>query len=144
MPENPTPDASSLELLIQEIPLLASWIYQALATPMEYLQAGRSLGGEAVQESLQEVGEYLITFPTMLAELEAGIQKLTQHPSPKDPLPNIIQALQRELAVWKEFQGHVEQLVRRLELMAKETGAGQMGKLPLQDSWEEIRRIATT
>lgn len=127
-----------LFFLLEELGISAGLFYRSLLPTMKDLQSGRSLKAGALEEKLALSEAYLAVLQETLPEFERALGN-----SKKDPeWAAQLGPLEAEWGFYRKFQSVAEGLMQKLNLIAQAGSLSPLGKIPVQDLWEEIEQLA--
>jgi len=140
-----------IDLLLKELSITGGLLYQQLEGPMKSLTSGRSPQALDLASLIIEprdnhgaLGEILLELELQLKEFSRLVQSLdpSSSPTPNDLLGELKQ-LQKEMEFWRQFQDTFKILLNRLKLISQEENLSSLGKMPLEDAWQEIQNMAS-
>ena len=126
--------AEELGFLLEEFHYSSGWLVENLKPLMDGLIGGRSPRALNLEISL-EGPEGLLN---SLKEIHQEVIKKAKSLGPGELSKNI----QGEIHLWEEFLQIASGLMQKLKLMATQSQITTLGKMPLEDAWQEIKRLA--
>jgi hypothetical protein len=138
-------DAEEVLLLLEELGLTSDFFYQSLLPTMTALRSGRSPQAIGLEEKLAAPQDYLTILQQILTELEKSLSQWMKTLSTQEEKPErakINSYLKEEAAFYRQFQETSEVLMQKLKLISQEGRLSPLGRLPINDAWEEIEKMS--
>ena len=126
--------SEELSLLLPELSITAELFVSAMEPLIQGIQGGRSPQTLGLEEALEEPGEYLQSLQEIHDEARAFLKKI--------PASDLNQHLEIELNFWENFLQTAHPLLKKLKLLAEQSQITGLGKMPIEDAWQEIRQMA--
>jgi len=123
-----------LVFLFQELSITAGLLLQALRPSIQGLLGGRSPQGLKLEDHLEIPTEYLNSMK--------GIQKEIQKDLKNFPIPEFRDKTEQEYDFWTQYLETAEGLLKKLSLLALESKITSLGKMPIEDAWRDLERMA--
>lgn len=134
-----------LSLLLEEMGITSGLLFESLVDPMTALRSGRSPQAIELEEKLVQPQQYFLVLQEVLPEFDGAIAQLRQKTKGLEggsELLGEISNLEKEAAFYRQFQETAETLLKKLSLIAEEGRLSNLGKLPIEDAWEEMEQMA--
>jgi len=138
--------------LLQEMSITSGVLYDSLLPLMEGIRSGRSPQSLEFEQLLISPREYLGALQEIFSEFEQSLARFNQvnqeirgsEKQPKEPggLLGKIPQLKSEQIFYREFQEMTSGLIKKLILIQNEDRLSALGKMPLEDAWEEVEAMA--
>jgi len=134
-----------ITLLLEELGITSGLLYESLISPMTALRSGRSPQSISLEEKLAEPQQYFLILQEVLPEFGAALTQLRQktkgHQGESGMLGEIPN-LEKEVSFYRQFQETAGTLLQKLLLIAEEGRLSNLGRMPIEDAWEEIEQMA--
>ena len=137
--------SEELSLLLEELGITSGLLFESLVEPITALRSGRSPHSIELEEKLAPSQQYLLVLQEILPEFDRAIAQLDQKSDGLEGATNLskeITQLKKEASFYRQFQGTAEGLLKKLSLIAEEGRLSNLGKLPIEDAWEEMEQMA--
>lgn len=126
---------------MEELSILAGLWFADLEKIMNDLGPGRSPQAIGLRDRLETLKEVSDAFESARLDTQSALQVLQKFSSH----PEIAQAIagwQQEQNFWQDWQDQISALQKKLQLVADQSQLTSLGRMPLEDLWEEIRSIS--
>lgn len=135
------PLAERLLFLLDQLTLTSEIYLETIAPVMEALKTARSPHSLALAEKLDLPKDYVQILEEILQELNEAI---IQAPQALGPLADkqTLGMLGQEARFWQEFVAIATAFTKKLILISPQTESSTLSIQPLQDTWQELRRLA--
>jgi len=131
----------SLAFLLEELPILAGLCFSGLEEIMADLTTGRSPQSLKLGERLESPLALSDSFSAAREEGRALLEEFLKLPVAQS-LPEELETWKAELDSWREWQEQVSALLKKLQLLSDQGQLTALGRMPLEDLWEEIQSLA--
>ncbi len=139
--------AETTAFLLEELNILAGICFTGLQNVMKDLSSGRSPQSLDLESRLLEIQGHLDAFTQAWQETDTALdqmEKIAQGMAVTSPegLLGEMPGWEQEHLVWQEWHHQVIALMKKLHLIAPQSQLSALGRLPLDDLWEEIQGLA--
>lgn len=126
---------------MEELSILAGLWFADLEKIMNDLGPGRSPQAIGLGDRLEALQELSDAFESARLDAENALQGLKKFSSHQE----VLQAMtgwEQEHQFWQGWQDQMVALQKKLNLISDQSQLTSLGRLPLEDLWEEIRSIS--
>lgn len=135
---------NQVALLFEEMLIVTGLFYQSLLPALTGLRSGRSPNALSLEEKLIPSQDYLAAFRQILPEFENELSGFKKYLAENETPPNFaetLELLEREQLFFRQFQMASDTLMKKLNLIAREERVSSLGRQPIDEAWEEIKRM---
>jgi len=141
--------AEKIALLLDELSITAVLFCDSLQPLRTEIKSGRSPQALQWEERLKEPVVLFSAFQEIhrdfakgLGELEGLLQAVGIGEKSDSPLFEEYTATQKESAMWKQFEVTAQSLLKRLQLVGQAPQLSSLGKMPLEEDWQDLETLA--